>query len=303
MFTSLKCSNKDAVAFLGGASCNIPRMIGFALWAKGTTFAANFGKTDLDNLIKGGSFIGSVMADAIENNDTEATFSESLMKIREETDRGRKGWNFTFKKSPCFHSELNKLNNSENWAFTPVLEDGSIMVYQGKDGLFRPFAAKVFVGMYRLPIMGVEESGTIVGIDLMPKALHNMQESAVVLENTNIDFAEIEPVAAVSIDVLTPLVADMTSIQVKVSGKCSDISVLGLTTAANWKVYDVGGDTEFTPTSVSYNAANQVYTLTIANTVIDANEDYEIKLSSNGSDVIIVGTSAYAGKSALLTAS
>lgn len=301
MFTTYKCSNKDAVAFLGGANCNIPRMTGFALWAKGTTFDSAFGKTDLDDLIKAESFIGSVMADGIENNDAEATYSESLMKIRSQTDRGRKGWNFTFRKSPCFHSELNKLNNSENWAFTPILEDGSVMVYRGKDGVLRPFPVKIFVGMYMLPIMGVEESGTVVGIDLMPNALHNMQENGVVLENNEIDFSEIEPVAALNIDIVSALTDASTSIQVKANGKCSDISVLGLTNAQYWQLVNVSEDTAHSITAVSYNAANQVYTLTFTATIV-AQDEYKVKLSNNGSDVVVVGNTAYAGESANITA-
>lgn len=301
MFTTYKCSNKDAVAFLGGANCNIPRMTGFALWAKGTTFPTAFGKTDLDNLIKAESFIGSIMADGIENNDAEATYSESLMKIRSQTDRGRKGWNFTFRKSPCFHSELNKLNNSENWAFTPILEDGSIMVYRGKDGVLRPFPVKIFVGMYMLPIMGVEESGTVVGIDLMPNALNNMQENGVVLENSEIDFSEIEPVAALNIEIVYALTSASTSIQVKANGKCSDVSVLGLTNAQYWKLVEVTDDKVTNITAVSYNAANKVYTLTFTADIAE-NKVYQVKLSENGSDVVIVGNNAYAGESALITA-
>jgi len=96
MFTQFNCSKNNAVAFLGGLQCEIPKMVGVALWKAGTTFPADFGKTELDELIQEGGFIGSVMGDGIENNNTDPTYSESIMKVRRETDGGRKGFTVTF---------------------------------------------------------------------------------------------------------------------------------------------------------------------------------------------------------------
>ena len=292
MFTTYKCTSVAAMALLGGLFCEVPKMVGVAFWKPGTTFADNFGKTDLDTLTQNGGFIGSVMPDGIENNDTEGTYAESLMKIRSQTDLGRKGWNLNFEKSPCYHNELNKFNNSEAWHFTPILEDGSIFAYQSADGTKKPFPVKMFVGLYRLPIMGVEEKGTVVGVDLLPKALNNWQNNGIVLTNSEIDFTEVNPVAGLNIEVPI-LTAGATTTVLKVSNKCSDAAISGLTTPSNWKV-EVNGVLA-SPTAVSYNAANQSYSLT--HPALVAADKVRFLLSENGQNVVAVDTNYYSGTS------
>lgn len=296
MFTQFNCSKNNAVAFLGGLQCEIPKMVGVALWKAGTVFPDNFGKTELDVLIQEGAFIGSVMGDSIENNDTEATYSESIMKIRSQTDKGRKGWNLTFDKTPCFHNELNKLNNSENWHFTPVLEDGSLFAYESADGTHKPFPAKIFVGLYMLPIMGVDEKGTVVGIDLLPKSLYNWQNSGVVLTNDEIDFTEVNPIAGANIT-LPILTAAAVTTAVKVGNICSDAAITGLVTPAMWKL-ERNGVLE-SVTAVSYDAATAKYTLTHAALV--AGQKVRFLLSENGNEIIAIDTNYYAGASAIKT--
>lgn len=296
MFTTFKCDSAASVALLGGLHCDIPKMVGVALWKPGTIFTEAFDKDALDVIIQDGGFIGSIMAESIENNDTEATYSESIMKIRSQTDLGRKGWNLAFEKTPCFHNELNKLNNSENWHFTPVLEDGSIFAYRAKDGTDRPFAVKTFVGLYMLAIMGVEEKGSILGIDLLPKALNNWQNNGIVLTNDEIDFTEVNPIAGVTI--VTPiLVAAAVTTIVTVSNLCSDASIGGLVTADMWKL-ERDGVLEAV-TAVSYNATTKEYTLTHAALV--AGQKVRFLLSENGNDIIAVDTNYYSGTSTVKT--
>lgn len=296
MFTQYKCDNAASLALLGGLMCEIPKMVGVAFWKPGTVFPEAFGKTELDALVEEGGFIGGVMADGIENNDAEATYSESIMKIRSQTDPGRKGWNLTFEKTPCFHNELNKLNNTENWHFTPILEDGSLFAYEGNDGVRKPFAAKTFVGLYRLPIMGVEEKGTVLGVDLLPKALFQWQNNGVVLTNTEIDFTEVNPVAGVSITA-PALVAAAVTTKVTVSNLCSDAAISGLSTATFWKL-ERNGVLE-TVSAVSYDPVDKSYTLT--HTALVAAEKVRFLLSENGNEVVSVDTNYYSGTSAIKT--
>lgn len=296
MFTAYNCSKNNAVAFLGGLQCEIPKMVGVALWRVGTTFPADFGKTELDELIQEGGFIGSVMGDGIENNNTDPTYSESIMKVRRETDGGRKGFTVTFDKSPCFQNELNKLNNSENWAFTPVLEDGSLFAYEGSDGVRRPFAAKLFVGMFMLGIMGVEEKGSTLQIDLMPKALYSWQNNGVVITNDEIDFTEVNPIAGVTIT-LPILTATELTTAVSVANLCSDSDIVGLTTVGMWKI-ERNGVLE-APSAVSYDANTAKYTLT--HTAYVAGQKIRVLLSENGNDIVILDTNYYGGTSAVKT--
>ena len=296
MFTTYKCSKNNAVAFLGGLHCEIPKMVGVALWKVGTTFPSNFGKTELDTLIQEGGFIGSVIGDSIENNNTEPTYAESIMKVRRETDGGRKGFTVKFDKSPCFQNELNKLNNSENWAFTPVLEDGSLFAYESNDGVRKPFASKLFVGMFMLGIMGVEEKGSTLQIDLMPKALYSWQNNGVVITNDEIDFTEVNPIAGVNIT-LPILTAAALTTAVSVSNLCSDSDIVGLTTVGMWKI-ERNGVLE-SPSAVSYNAGTAKYTLTHAAYV--AGQKIRVLLSENGNDIVILDTNYYGGTSAIKT--
>lgn len=292
MFTTYKCTTAAAMALLGGLLCDVPKMVGIALWNPGTTFPDSFGKTELDTKIQAGEFIGAIMADGIENNDTDATYSESLFKIRSQTDQGRKGWNLTFEKPPCFHNELMKLNNTENWHFTPILEDGSIFAYQSPDGTRKPFPAKIFVGLYKLPILGQEEKGTVVGIDLLPKGLTQWQNNGIVLTNTEIDFTEVNPVAGLAITVPV-LTAAETTTTIVVTNLCSDAPIAGLTTAANWKI-ERNGVLE-SPSAVSYNAETKSYTLT--HTAWVASDKVRFLTSENGQPIVAVDTNYYSGTS------
>lgn len=296
MFTAKKCNSAAAIALLGGLYCTIGKMVGIALWKKGSEIPLTFGKTDLDTKVLAGEFLGAIMADSLENNDVDPNMKETLMKIRNQTDSGRKGFNLTFEKTPCFHNELNKLNNSENWDFTPILDDGSIFAYQTADGKVKGFSSKLFVGLYKLPIMGVEEQGTVLSIDLMPKAIGNWQNNGVVLENDEIDFTEVQPIAGLTID--TPiLTAGATTTQISVLSLCSDSVITGLTTATNWKV-NVNG-TLTSPSAVSYDAVNKKYTLTHAALV--AGQKVSFLTSANGQNVVVLDNTYYSGTSATKT--
>src|SRR5690606_20815135 len=123
-------------------------------------------KADFDDLVQQGKVIGYVAADSIADNNAEATFNESNTLVRSQTNAGRKGWTFGFFKTNCFQNELNKLNNSENWAIAPVLEDGSLVLWKNKAGDYFPFNAKAFVNLYNLPIIGGEQAGSVLEIDL-----------------------------------------------------------------------------------------------------------------------------------------
>lgn len=292
MFTTIKCNQAEAQALLGGLMCNIGKMVGVALWRKGTIFTDNFGKSDLDALVLKNEFIGALMADGIENNDTDATYKESLMKVRSQTDPGRKGFVLTYEKPPCFHNEINKLNGSENWDVTPILDDGSIFAYRGADGKIRGFAAKIFVGLYKLPILGVDESGTRVEIDLLPKSLVNWQSSGVALANTEIDFMEVQPIAGLNITAPI-LTANQTTTSVKVTNLCSDAVVMGLTDATSWKL-ERNGVLEAV-TAVSFNPNTSEYTFTHA--ALQAGDSVVFLTNKNGQNVYALDTNYYSGNS------
>lgn len=292
MFIENKCDQKEALALLGGLFCNIGKMVGVAFWSKNTEFTSNFGKTDLDTIIQNSGFIGGLFPDAIENNDTDATYKESIMKIRSQVDLGRKGFNLTFEKSPCFHNELNKLNNSEDYGFTPIMDDGSLFAYKTSTGTRKPFPAKLFVGTFKLPIQGVEDKGTIMGVDLLPKALDNWQNNGVIISNDEIDFREVNPVAGLNI-VVPILTAGATTTSIKVTNLCSSAPVLGLTEASNWKVRTNG--VMSSPSAISYDANTQEYKLTHAALV--ANDKVAFVTSKNGRNIYIVDTNYYSGAS------
>ena len=295
MFTTIKCSTQAAMALLGGQYCEIGKMVGVALWSPDTVFSDSFGKTELDDAVFAGKFIGAIMADSLENNDTDPTFKESLLKVRSQEDFGRKGFNLTFEKTPCFHNELIKLHNSTNWYFTPIMDNGSIFAYVSNDGTKRPFPVKMFVGLYKLPILGVEEKGTILGIDLLPKGLNYWQNNGIVLENSEIDFTEVNPVAGLNIEVPI-LTAGATTTTVKVTNLCSD-SVIGGLSLVKWKI-EKNGDLSAV-TAISFDPEKKAYTLTHAALV--AGEKVRFLISENGNNIVAVDTNYYAGSSQLKT--
>lgn len=294
MFTAIKCNTATAMALLGGKKCDIGKMMGFALWEEGTIINPAFGKSNLDTIIQEGRFIGAIMPDTSENNDTDQTFSETILKVRTQQDPGRKGFAFNFKQPPCYHNELMKLNGSTNWQITPILDNGAIYGWMDNDGNIRPFDAKIFVGLYKLPIMGVEDSGTRVEVDLMPKGLKNWQNKGFAAENSEIDFTEVNPVAGINIT-LPILTAGQTTTSVKVSNICSDASIKGLTDPASWKIERNGVLENVTAVSVTAEG----YTFTHA--AYKAGDKIRFVTDKNGMKVIALDTNYYSGESMIKT--
>lgn len=285
------CPQSEMMPFLGGKFCGTKRMIGFILFEAGTKFSATLTKVGFDTLVQEGKVLGFIRPDGLEDNNEDPNYNTSNMGVRSQTSEGRKGWKFLFKKSNCFQNELNKLNQSEEWDFAPVLEDGSIVLWQTKSGDYRAFASKCFVGIYNLPIMGGDETGSSLEVDLVG-SLNNWQNDGVVVSSNEFDFNEFNPVAGLRIEV-PALVAGATTTTVKVTNLCSDAAIVGLTEPDSWKI-DTDGVLA-APTGIAYNQATQNYTFT--HPVLVAGKKMTFLTSENGNPIIVKDTSYYSGKS------
>ena len=288
------CGSAEMIARLGGAFCGEKLVTGFALLDRRVEIdPATFNKTALDRLIQEDKFIGKISFFNVEDNDQEADYNTSVRKERSRSIPGTKGYRFTFDKGSSFQNELAKLDNSDNYSFVPIFEDGSALFAIKANGKLMGFACKLFVGVKKLKTTS-EVSGSTLEVDILPDAMIYWQKSENVFESDEFSFNEINPIIklAVSTGVLTNTA---TTTKVKVTEAFSNANVTGLTDAAKWKI-EVDG-TLGNITNVAYDASAQEYTLT--HSALATGKKVRFITSDNGLRVISLDTNYYTGESEL----
>lgn len=288
------CGSAEMIARLGGAFCGEKLVTGFALLDRRVEIdPATFNKTALDKIIQEDKFIGKISFFNVEDNDQEADYNTSVRKERSRSIPGTKGYRFTFDKGSSFQNELAKLDNSDNYSFVPIFEDGSALFAIKANGKLMGFACKLFVGVKKLKTTS-EVSGSTLEVDILPDAMIYWQKSENVFESDEFSFNEINPIIklAVSTGVLTNTA---TTTKVKVTEAFSNANVTGLTDAAKWKI-EVDG-TLGNITNVAYDASAQEYTLT--HSALATGKKVRFITSDNGLRVISLDTNYYIGESEL----
>ena len=288
------CGSAEMIARLGGAFCGEKLVTGFALLDRRVEIdPATFNKTALDKIIQEDKFIGKISFFNVEDNDQEADYNTSVRKERSRSIPGTKGYRFTFDKGSSFQNELVKLDNSDNYSFVPIFEDGSALFAIKANGKLMGFACKLFVGVKKLKTTS-EVSGSTLEVDILPDAMIYWQKSENVFESDEFSFNEINPIIklAVSTGVLTNTA---TTTKVKVTEAFSNANVTGLTDAAKWKIEEDGVIGSIT--NVAYDASAQEYTLT--HSALATGKKVRFITSDNGLRVISLDTNYYTGESEL----
>ena len=288
------CGSAEMIARLGGAFCGEKLVTGFALLDRRVEIdPATFNKTALDKIIQEDKFIGKISFFNVEDNDQEADYNTSVRKERSRSIPGTKGYRFTFDKGSSFQNELAKLDNSDNYSFVPIFEDGSALFAIKANGKLMGFACKLFVGVKKLKTTS-EVSGSTLEVDILPDAMIYWQKSENVFESDEFSFNEINPIIklAVSTGVLTNTA---TTTKVKVTEAFSNANVTGLTDAAKWKIEEDGMIGNIT--NVAYDASTQEYTLT--HSALATGKKVRFITSDNGLRVISLDTNYYTGESEL----
>nr|DAX81259.1 MAG TPA: hypothetical protein [Caudoviricetes sp.] len=288
------CGSAEMIARLGGAFCGEKLVTGFALLDRRVEIdPATFNKTALDKIIQEDKFIGKISFFNVEDNDQEADYNTSVRKERSRSIPGTKGYRFTFDKGSSFQNELAKLDNSDNYSFVPIFEDGSALFAIKANGKLMGFACKLFVGVKKLKTTS-EVSGSTLEVDILPDAMIYWQKSENVFESDEFSFNEINPIIklAVSTGVLTNTA---TTTKVKVTEAFSNANVTGLTDASKWKIEEDGVIGNIT--NVAYDASAQEYTLT--HSALTTGKKVRFITSDNGLRVISLDTNYYTGESEL----
>ena len=288
------CGSAEMIARLGGAFCGEKLVTGFALLDRRVEIdPATFNKTALDKIIQEDKFIGKISFFNVEDNDQEADYNTSVRKERSRSIPGTKGYRFTFDKGSSYQNELAKLDNSDNYSFVPIFEDGSALFAIKANGKLMGFACKLFVGVKKLKTTS-EVSGSTLEVDILPDAMIYWQKSENVFESDEFSFNEINPIIklAVSTGVLTNTA---TTTKVKVTEAFSNANVTGLTDAAKWKIEEDGVIGNIT--NVAYDASAQEYTLT--HSALATGKKVRFITSDNGLRVISLDTNYYTGESEL----
>ena len=277
---------------LGGLFCDEKAVVGFLLKRRGyEIYPATFNKTALDTLVQEEKLIGSISFFNAEDNDEEASYSTSITGERTKIRDGIKRYRFMFDKGSCFQNELNKLDNSSDWEFIPVFEDGKALFAVKKDGKLIGFDAKLFTGTRKLKLTD-EMAGPSLEVEIQRTGMTYWQNSSGVYESDEFGFNELSPVAGLNIT-LGVLTAGATTTVVTVTNLCSDSVVTGLTTATAWKM-NRNGELE-TVTVASFNPVTQKYTL--SHNPLDADDQISFLTSKNGINVVAVDTNYYSGVS------
>ena len=277
---------------LGGLFCDEKAVVGFLLKRRGVEIdPATVDKEALDELVKEEKLIGSISFFNAEDNDEDASYSTSITGERTKIRDGIKRYRFMFDKGSCFQNELNKLDNSSDWEFIPVFEDGKALFAVKKDGKLIGFDAKLFTGTRKLKLTD-QMAGPSLEVEIQRTGMTYWQNSSGVYESDEFGFNEISPVAGLNIT-FGVLTEGETTTVVSVTNLCSDSVVTGLTTATAWKM-NRNGALE-TVSAVSFDSVTQKYTLT--HTALVANDKVSFLTSENGINVVAVDTNYYSGVS------
>lgn len=277
---------------LGGLFCDEKAVVGFLLKRRGFEIdPATFNKTALDTLVQEEKLIGSISFFNAEDNDEEASYSTSITGERTKIRDGIKRYRFMFDKGSCFQNELNKLDNSSDWEFIPVFEDGKALFAVKKDGKLIGFDAKLFTGTRKLKLTD-EMAGSSLEVEIQRTGMTYWQNSSGVYESDEFGFNELSPVAGLNIT-FGVLTGGSTSTVVTVTNLCSDAVVTGLTNANYWKMNKNG--VLHSVLSVSFNPATQKYTLT--HDELNYYNRVSFIISENGINVVAVDTNYYSGVS------
>ena len=277
---------------LGGLFCDEKAVVGFLLKRRGFEIdPATFNKTALDTLVQEEKLIGSISFFNAEDNDEEASYSTSITGERTKIRDGIKRYRFMFDKGSCFQNELNKLDNSSEWEFIPVFEDGKALFAVKKDGKLIGFDAKLFTGTRKLKLTD-EMAGPSLEVEIQRTGMTYWQNSSGVYESEEFEFNEISPVAGLNITFgIGILVPGATTTTLRVTNLCSDSVVTGLTTSSAWTM-NRNGKLE-TVSAVSFDTKN--YTLT--HKALVANDKVSFLTLENGINVVAVDTNYYSGVS------
>ena len=291
----LSCLLSEFIPRIGGAYCPSKPLVRFILKRKG--FSINpltFDKEALNLLIAQDKIVGPFDFFSVEDNDQEADFATSVNKTRTQTVPGTKGFRFMFNKGNCFQNEINKLDNSSNYEFVPIFQDGGALWAVNSDGTVKGFDANLFVMVFKVQT-SADVAGSTLEIDITPKGMGAWQGGSGMYEGVEFGFDEINPVAGLNIE-LPILTAGATTTTVKITELCADSAVSGLTSIANWKMERNGVLENVTGTITEVNGK---YTFTHGALV--ANDKVRFMTMSAGYPVYVLDTNYYSGSSAIET--
>ncbi|KQR93297.1 hypothetical protein ASG01_08860 [Chryseobacterium sp. Leaf180] len=290
MLNLKKCAVALAVAYLGGIMCDEKQVLGIMLVDRSVRIdPANFVKSTLDGLIASNKIIGTLKDFNAEDADVDPAYTDLQNGDRNKNTIGRKGWNITFFKGSCFQNQIQKLDKSENYGIILVYEDGSFLAQQLKDGKIKGFDVKLFTGVKKVKT-GTEGGGSMLMIDVTRSAMAAWQGSSAIYESPEIDFMEIQPVAALDLKIGI-LSAGATTTTVTISHLCADSPVTGLTDATKFQLVR----NEVPEAITSMSSVGNVYTLTHA--ALAADQSVYFKTNTVGNPVIVLDTNYYAGRS------
>ena len=277
---------------LGGLFCDEKAVVGFFLIRRGFEIdPKDFDKVALDDLVQDEKLIGCISFFNAEDNDEEASYSTSITGERTKIRDGIKRYRFMFDKGSCFQNELNKLDNSSDWEFIPVFEDGKALFAVRRNGKISGFEAKLFTGTRKLKLAN-EMAGPSLEVEIQRTGMTYWQNSSGVYESDEFGFNEISPVAGVNIK-FGVLTSGATTTVLTVTNLCSDSVVTGLTDASTWKVNRNGNLDNVL--AVSFNYDTKKYTLT--HSALVADDKISFRISGNGHKIVSVDTNFYSGVS------
>lgn len=296
MLTQVKCNVSELTARLGGFFCDEERIVKLNLYKRGVRRdPATFNKTALDTLISQDKFIGALEFFSEEDNYGDPNYTESAAGDRYKNNDGSVRFTFNFmRKGNCFHNQMYRLDRSENYSITFVTESGKELCKLTKDGKYAGFDCNLFVDNKKLKF-GAEGGGSTLMVDILSYELKDWNSKAILVEASDFDFKEINPITEVHIEVPNLVAPDsstpITSTVVKVTTACSNAEVAGLTTAANWKV--IASGVKYPITSIS--ALNGTYTIT--HNPLFVGEKVQFVLDVAGYPVYVLDTNYYVGQS------
>lgn len=204
---------------------------------------------------------------------TSSTGIESTIRL------GKPSLGFNFDKGSCIHKSLFDKRGKNRWDITLVFETGMLLA-QSVDGTkIEGFDMGRFdIATLRLQ-QGTDPQQTQSMLQLVNAVQFNAYHTFITWEELGVDLSQIDGVVQTAINYVTTPVAGDTSVVVKLASACNlDDPILGADAATDWAITGTQSETSEI-TSVTYDAAEQNYTVTFTGALVDGNT-FAVKLSN-----------------------
>jgi hypothetical protein len=243
-------------------------VIGIALFAKGSKILLDSELTtslqDWKNRIKALTLFPYLGIYNFEQSTPENDRSTSNTGVMSDIRKGKPQFTFSFDKGGCFHKSLYNKDGSGRWDLG-ILFDKGLLLANKLDGKVGGFDMGMFsVETFKL-LSGTDPQQSSAMVQLLDAVEFNQYHEFFTWESLGANFSKVNGVVDTNVSIVGAA-EDVATLTVRVVSSCNtDDPVFGLDDEALW---DLGGTSAVTITSVAFNTSTNNYVFTLSGPLV-----------------------------------